>query len=364
MSSSTKLLLGSLSILLLLGAAGFVYKKNNSGIMNSNPSLQTLGSQLYSKGDLDEAVKILTQASSAGRSAQEIAASNVYLGMALMKRGGDEGGSIEDVKKGAELLAEVANDSSVSPELRANAATAIASRLTFISSDKYAAIAPQLNTLITGFTSVDDAYKLLLEKSIGIKPNPFAMYSLAGGQYYIKQVTAPTTSQEQKVEIATTMIKLVADAEALPAQIYSPEVIAAGNYYRARAMTAANRVLSNYKSEDIKKAYYEAINFADATGNAQFSGVQYYGYLSRFFFANYLIEFLGKEGAAEAEVVMQRFQEIEKSAGETAKVVRGFFVAISDNPQPGFQPKKNALRVAEVSPVFKSFLESIAFKGF
>jgi hypothetical protein len=192
------------------------------------------------------------------------------------------------------------------------------------------------------------------------------MYSLAGGQYYIKQVTTESVPQDEKVAIATKMEKLLSDADALPAQFYSPEVTATGNYYKARAMTAANRVLNNYTSEDIVKAYNEAIQYSNASSNAEFSGVQYYGYLSRFFYANYLLEFLGKdkESVAEAEAVMFPYKDLTGSDSDTAKFVRDFFVKVSDNPQPNFQPKKNALRVAEVSPEFKKFLESIAFKGF
>jgi hypothetical protein len=158
MSSTTKLFISSLLIILALGTAVLVHIKNVKELMNKNSHLKILGSQLYSKGNLDDAVKVLTQASSAATSADDKATSDLYLGMTLMKRGTPEGGTVEDVTKGAELLATIVQNSAVSSEIRSHSATALASRLTFLSSEKFTAIVSTLKSVVSPSSdSVDDA---------------------------------------------------------------------------------------------------------------------------------------------------------------------------------------------------------------
>ncbi len=352
------LLSASLGIVLLVIYLGMRFWKNSDLTMENKNLQYILARQLYSNGKYGDAIAILKKLSLTSDGAAQM---NTLLGTSLIKTG-----EFSNMKEGVLILSDIINNVNLSAALRSAAATSLASQLIIFTPEQYATIVPLIKNINSNedFSSQDEAYRIILEKSISLYPNSYAMYSLAGGHYYIRQVTS-SIPLEEKLEIATKMQALIYQGDQLGVQnnFDSPEVKASGAYYKARALTASMRVLNNLESDVIKNAYQTAINYGEDKNYNDYLSVKYYAYLSRFYYSNFLLEFEKGDNIDLVEEIIRPVAELKGQTNNLADMVRAYFVEVSANPQVNFNPRVNALRVAKVSSEFKDFLASIAFKG-
>lgn len=328
------------------------------------------GSNSYHGGDYQASISQFREVLKAATTENDKLYAQLSLGASLLK-------SKEETsfKEGYTTLIKLAASTSIDPTIATMACTALASEVASVTDSQVDLINSEAAALVGGVTinenlnnisNRESLYTRLFVHCNSIKKLPYTFYSLAGGMSspYLKQVSG-NPSLEVRRAMATEIQKLIKEGDTFTPDKQSPEMNAAGLFFRARALHASNTQLKNLKTSELDEAYKRAIDFGVAPSVEAMPAVQMYTYLARFFYANFLIKSYGGEKNDEAIKVVQPFATIATTTETVAgQNIRRYFIGISDNTNSENVLKRISLTVAGVSPDFKAFLVSIGFKGF
>lgn len=273
-----------------------------------------------------------------------------------------------DVRRGMELLWELALDRELPPDLRANALgdlATIASLHTSAFYRTYYTVAP-FNELVKPQAGPYDTYRAALNIFLyadDVYPSTYSKYSVAKMHTHLLSNGVFTSGSAEEKESARSVQQYISEGDALYAQ--NPSAYAHGSTARmlldrAQGLTLTGRILDNKTPEEREAIFKETLDrlLELDQGSKYVTDVVME---TRFWYAGVIMSNFGEARAADIREILAPFKPGTLAATDF-HITRTMFVQWGSAAAYTNFGQSRAVALAEVSTEFRDFLVSVGWK--
>lgn len=292
----------------------------------------------------------------------------------------------DDRAQSMKIYKAVVNDYRIPPDVRATALNNIANRVTWDGSEAFYRLnlsEPPYEDFLpasgTGREKISQAYLKILQLSDETYPNSYAKYAIAGN-YYAPLLANNKFKDVTPESVAEIMQAYVKDGDALKDETQRlPNVKLRAYLYRALALNASNRVLKNLELGQVEEAFKRILDTAipdtldnpdvgvndtpvQANETVQADDIPSRALImrSRFFYANFLMEFYSDQRNEDIKALLASIAQTATGDDLVAQRTRQYFTSLAKSSSTTFLNSR-ARKLADISAEFKQFLIKMGF---
>lgn len=214
----------------------------------------------------------------------------------------------------------------------------------------------------TSGSKMSAVYLKMLQLSDETFPNSNAEYLIAGNYYtplLVNNTLPGSTTPQQAAKIIQEYVKKADLLAPSDESSYKPQIVVQRYFFRALAMNASSRILENISTTEREAAFKLALEkgmpYENTSDYPTIAAVM----KTRFYYANFLMEFFGKDRYPEIVTVLQPFGKASSGSDQSFKLTRAAFItSVAMKPSSDFV-RTRALSLAKISPEFSQFLTSL-----
>ena len=340
--------------LIVAFAIWYYYPSNENNDMRISEKFEE-GFKHHAVGEYDQAIAALSDASRDATDPTTRARIDVLLAYNLYFRNQND-----DRERAIALYQSIVDDFTVAPQTRAGALTDLAIFAGDMSEATYqrylggTPYGPLLTPNPSDRFSTLKASNAILEQVLDIYPRSFVYYSLANN--YSTLILNKATGGEPEEAVAQKIQAYIKEGDAIRDEgTYEQSVVLRRLLYRAIGLAVSDRILHNVSLSEREAAYNAALGGDVSTSHQYINLTQMQ---ARFTYAIFLLNNFDP-GMRDKDIVevLKPFAAATKPEPVYAQT-RNLFTTLGMAPDSSFS-KSQAVKLAAISPEFKTFLESL-----